>query len=58
MIAVKDGDRLVAHKKPINIGLIYGDRVEVLSGIQAGDNIITDGYQGLYDQQPITTSVQ
>ncbi len=58
MIAVKDGDRLVARKKPINIGLIYGDRVEVLSGIQAGDNIITDGYQGLYDEQPITTSAQ
>ena len=58
MIAVKEGDRLVARKKPINIGLIYGDRVEVLSGIQAGDNIITEGYQGLYDLQPITTSVQ
>jgi membrane fusion protein, multidrug efflux system len=58
MVAEKDGNRLIARKKPINIGLIYGDRVEVLSGIQAGDSIITDGYQGLYDEQPITTSVQ
>jgi len=55
MVAVKNGDRLVAHKKPISIGMMYGDKVEVLSGIQAGDNIITDGYQGLYEQQPITT---
>ena len=55
MVAVKDGDRLVASKKPIDIGMMYGDKVEVLSGIQAGDNIITEGYQGLYDEQPITT---
>jgi len=33
---------------------MYGDQVEVLSGIQAGDDIITEGYQGLYDDQPIT----
>jgi membrane fusion protein, multidrug efflux system len=56
MIAVKDGGRLVARKKPITIGMMYGDKVEVLSGIQTGDDIITDGYQGLYDDQPITTS--
>jgi membrane fusion protein (multidrug efflux system) len=58
MVAVQDGNRLIAKKKSIQIGMIYGDRVEVLSGIQAGDQIITDGYQGLYDEQPITTSAQ
>jgi len=56
MIAVKDDGRLVARKKPITIGMMYGDKVVVLSGIQTGDDIITDGYQGLYDDQPITTS--
>jgi membrane fusion protein, multidrug efflux system len=55
MVVIKTGDRLVAHKKPIKIGMMYGDKVEVLSGIQTGDNIITDGYQGLYDEQPVTT---
>ncbi len=55
MVAVKDGSRLVARKKPITIGKMYGDRIEVLSGIKPGDNIITEGYQGLYDEQPITT---
>ncbi len=58
MVAVKDGNHLVASKKPIIIGMMYGDRVEVLKGIQAGDEIITEGYQGLYDQQPITTQIQ
>jgi membrane fusion protein, multidrug efflux system len=55
MVAVKDGSRLVARKKPITIGMMYGDKIEVLSGIKPGDNIITEGYQGLYDEQPITT---
>jgi membrane fusion protein, multidrug efflux system len=58
MVASKDGSRLIAVKKPITIGMMYADRVEVLKGIQQGDNIITEGYQGLYDQQPITTQVQ
>jgi len=55
MVAVKVGDRLVARKKPITIGMMYGDKVEVLTGIETGDNIITEGYQGLYDEQPLTT---
>jgi len=58
MVAVKAGERFISVKKPIVIGLMYGDQVEVLSGIQAGDQVITDGYQGLYDQQPITTQAQ
>ncbi len=58
MVAIKQGDRLLARKKPIVIGMMYGDQVEVLSGTQAGDQIITEGYQGLYDDQPITTKAQ
>ena len=57
MVAVKGGNRLIARKKSITIGMMYGDQVEVLSGIQAGDDVITEGYQGLYDEQPITTLV-
>lgn len=55
MVAVKDGNRLIARKKTVTIGMMYGDKIEILSGIQTGDNIITEGYQGLYDEQPITT---
>jgi multidrug efflux pump subunit AcrA (membrane-fusion protein) len=58
MVAQQQGNRMVAQKKPITIGMMYGDQVEVLSGIKAGDNVITEGYQGLYDNQPITTQVQ
>jgi membrane fusion protein, multidrug efflux system len=55
MVLVKEGEKMRARKKPIQIGKTYGDRVEILSGLVAGDNIITDGYQQLYDGQPITT---
>ena len=55
MIAEKEGDRLVARKKQVSIGQMYEDKMEIKSGIQAGDRIVTDGYQGLYDGQPITT---
>jgi RND family efflux transporter MFP subunit len=55
MIAVNEGNRLVARKKPVAIGQTYGDEVEVKSGIQPGDSIVTDGYQGLYDGQLLTT---
>jgi RND family efflux transporter MFP subunit len=58
MVAVQEGSRLVARKKIITIGRMNNDKIEVLSGIQQGDNIITEGYQGLYDEQPITTQAQ
>jgi multidrug efflux pump subunit AcrA (membrane-fusion protein) len=38
----------------VQIGELYDDKVEIKSGLQAGDVIITDGVQGLYDGQPIT----
>ena len=55
MVAIKDKDRLVAHKKSITIGQTYADKVEVLSGLDRGDQLITDGFQGLYEGQLITT---
>lgn len=56
MVAVKESDKWVAHKKPVEIGQLYGDKVEVKSGLKAGEQIITDGFQGLYEGQPLTTS--
>jgi RND family efflux transporter MFP subunit len=55
MVASKDKENnLVAHKKSINIGQSYGDKVEVTDGLQEGDQLITDGFQGLYEGQLIT----
>jgi membrane fusion protein (multidrug efflux system) len=55
MVAVKNKEKTVAHKKSISIGQTYSDKVQVLSGLDSGDQLITDGFQGLYEGQPITT---
>jgi membrane fusion protein (multidrug efflux system) len=54
MVAIKGKDKMVAHKKSITIGQTYADKVQVLSGLDTGDQLITDGFQGLYEGQPIT----
>jgi len=58
LVAVKEKDRLIAHKKVVQIGQLYGDKIEIKSGLQTGDVIITEGVQGLYDGQPITLTAQ
>ena len=54
MVAVQEGAKLIAKKKAVTIGDLYGDKLEVKSGIVAGDVIITEGYQGLYEGQLLT----
>jgi membrane fusion protein (multidrug efflux system) len=56
MVGVQDNGKTVAHKKSITIGQTYEDKVEVTDGLQPGDQLITDGYQGLYEGQLITTT--
>lgn len=58
LVAADEKGKLVARKKPIVIGELYGDQLEVKSGLNIGDQIITDGFQSLYDGQRITTQVQ
>jgi RND family efflux transporter MFP subunit len=56
MVAVKDGAKLIAKKKVVKAGELYGDKVEILSGLAiGGDAVITEGFQGLYDGQLLTT---
>ena len=56
LVAVKEGNKTIARKKQVQIGELYGDRLEVKSGLNAGDLIVTEGYQNLYDGQTITTA--
>jgi RND family efflux transporter MFP subunit len=53
-IAVKEGNKLVARKRPVVIGELNGQLIEVKSGLAAGDQLITDGYQNLYDGQTLS----
>ncbi|HEY4287032.1 MAG TPA: efflux RND transporter periplasmic adaptor subunit [Puia sp.] len=55
MVVAKDNGKTVAHKKTVTIGQSYSDKIEVTDGLTAGDQLITDGFQGLYEGQLITT---
>jgi RND family efflux transporter MFP subunit len=58
MTAVKENGKTVARKKAVVIGQFYGDKMEIKSGLQAGDVVVTDGYQSLYEGQAITTDTK
>jgi RND family efflux transporter MFP subunit len=49
--------KTIAKKKRINIGEVYGDNVEVKTGLTAGEQLITEGYQNLYEGQMIGTQL-
>lgn len=51
----KPDSTIVAHKKTITIGQTYSDKIQVTGGLDVGDKLITDGYQGLYEGQLLTT---
>ncbi len=48
----------VAKRKVITIGDVYGEFVEIKSGVAAGDELITEGYQNLYEGQLVGTAVK
>jgi membrane fusion protein (multidrug efflux system) len=54
LVAANENGKWIAKKKSIDIGQLYSNLIEVKSGLEKGDKIITDGYQGLFDGQPIT----
>ena len=43
------GSDNVAHRKPVTVGIIDGDDVQVLSGVTTSDMVITGGAYGLDD---------
>ncbi len=45
----------VAKKQAVVIGEVYGNNVEIKAGLKAGDQLITEGYQNIYDGQMIST---
>ena len=47
----------VATRKVVQIGEVYGDKVEIKSGLTGGEQLITSGYQNLYEGQVVTTVV-
>ena len=56
MVGVQENGKMVARKRPVQVGEFYGDKMEVKSGLKEGDSIIVEGFQGLYEGQSITTA--
>ena len=54
MVASTEAGKLIARKRPVNIGLISGEMLEVKTGLKVGDVLITGGFQSLYEGQTIT----
>ncbi len=50
----RSGDKTVARRKTVIAGETYGGRTEIKSGLNAGDQIITEGFLSVYDGQAVT----
>ncbi|MGN6297216.1 MAG: efflux RND transporter periplasmic adaptor subunit [Ginsengibacter sp.] len=55
LLAGNEDSTMVAKKRVVTIGQFYGDSIEVKSGLQPGDKLITEGFQGLFEGDPIFT---
>lgn len=50
-IAVEQNGKLIAQKKQIVVGELYNNLIEVKSGLQANEKLITEGFQNIYEGQ-------
>lgn len=55
-VSVSEGGKLVARKRQIQVGELYNALIEVKSGLQAGEKLITEGFQNIYDGQLLRTN--
>lgn len=53
-IAEKAGNKTIARKKTVMTGESYAGVTEIKSGLTAGDIVITEGYQTVYDGQQVS----
>jgi membrane fusion protein, multidrug efflux system len=49
--------KTTAHRVIVTIGEVYGEKVEIKAGLKAGDQLVTEGFQNLYEGQTITTTL-
>jgi RND family efflux transporter MFP subunit len=53
-VAATENGKLIARKRVVTIGEFYANTIEILSGLSAGEQVVTEGYQNLYDGQSLT----
>ncbi|GHB82881.1 efflux RND transporter periplasmic adaptor subunit [Persicitalea jodogahamensis] len=52
-VAENEGGKKVAKSRTVKTGLSYNGQIEILAGLKAGDEIITQGYQEVADGQAV-----
>ncbi len=55
-VSETEGGRMIARKKHIIVGELYNQLIEVRSGLRAGEQLIVEGYQNIYDGQVLRKS--
>ena len=53
LVVNKEGGKAVAAKRVIKTGQTYNGKQEVVSGLKAGDEVISAGYQNLNEGQTV-----
>lgn len=54
MVATNSGGKLIAHRKDVTVGQTYNGQAEIVSGLAAGDQIITVGFQDMNEGDQIS----
>lgn len=57
-VVEKNGEKTLARKKQIVLGETYNGLIEVKSGLTVGDQLVTEGYQTLYEGQLISVATK
>jgi membrane fusion protein, multidrug efflux system len=57
-VMVKEGNVFKARKRKVELGQTYNGIAEIKSGLTITDQIISEGYQSVYDGQAVTTALK
>lgn len=57
IISKQANGKTIAKKQTVLLGEVYGNDVEIKAGLKAGDQLITEGYQNIYDGQLVSTDM-
>jgi membrane fusion protein, multidrug efflux system len=55
-ILTNENGKKVARKKNVVAGSVYGELIEIKSGLQEGEQLISSGFQDIYDGQLLQTN--
>lgn len=58
LVNTEPGGKMIARKQAVTIGEVYGNNMEIKAGLKAGDQLITEGFQNVYDGQAVATANQ